>query len=117
MVEQYLFFLLEKKSNKDEFTESYVIAWSLFPRLLLDKEVEEELHFGYICLANTSCTLLSHNCFRFRYKINRNLIRFLLPRLKNKLHNFKAEISGRKHRVEKDRGKYMKEVYSRLYFK
>ena len=39
MVEQYLFFLLEKKSNKDEFTESYVIAWSLFPRLLLDKEV------------------------------------------------------------------------------
>ena len=86
------------------------------PRLLFDKEVEEELHFGYICSANTSCTLLSHNCFRFRYKSNRNLIRFL-PRPNNKLHNFKAEISGRKHRVEKGRGKYMKEFYSRLYFK
>ena len=115
MVEQYLLFLLEKKkrSNKDEFTEADLRNC---PRLLLDKEVEEELHFGYICLANTSCTLSSQNCFRFRYKSNRNLIRFL-PRPKNKLHNFKAEISGRKHRVEKDRGKYMKEFYSRLYFK
>ena len=84
------------------------------PRFLLDKEVEDELHFGYICLANTSCTLLSHNCFRFRYKSNRNLIRFL-PRPKNKLHNFKTEISGRKHRVEKDRRKYMKELFAVIF--
>ena len=115
MVEQYLLFLLyKKKSNKDKFTESCVIAQSLFPRFLLDEEVEEELHFGYICLANTSCTLLSHNCFRFRYKSNRNLIRFL-PRPKNKLHNFKTEISGRKHRVEKDRRKYMKELFAVIF--
>ena len=84
------------------------------PRFLLDKEVEDELHFGYICLANTSCTLLSHNCFRFRYKSNRNLIRFL-PRPNNKLHNFKTEISGRKHRVEKDRRKYMKELFAVIF--
>ena len=117
MVEQYLLFLLEKKKGiKTNLLRAAWLSKVNSPRFLLDKEVEDELHFGYICLANTSCTLLSHNCFRFRYKSNRNLIRFL-PRPKNKLHNFKTEISGRKHRVEKDRGKYMKEFYSRLYFK
>ena len=116
MVEQYLLFLPWKKVIKTNLLRAAWLPKVYSPRLLLDKEVEEELHFGYICLANTSCTLLSHNCFRFRYKSNRNLIRFL-PRPNNKLHNFKAEISGRKHRVEKGRGKYMKELYSRLYFK
>ena len=101
MVEQYLLFLQEKKVIKTNLLRAAWLPKVYSPRLLFDKEVEEELHFGYICLANTSCTLLSHNCFRFRYKSNRNLIRFL-PRPKNKLHNCKAEISGRKHRVEKD---------------
>ena len=112
----YLLFLLEKKVIKTNLLRATWLPRVYCPRLLLDKEVEEELHFGYICLANTSCTLSSQNCFRFRYKSNRNLIRFL-PRPENKLHNFETEISGRKHRVEKDRGKYMKEFYSRLYFK
>ena len=117
MVEQYLLFLQEKKVIKTNLLRAAWLPKVYSPRLLLDKEVEEELHFGYICLANTSCTLLSHNCFRFRYESNSNLIRFLPPCPKNKSYNFKAEISGRKHRVEKDRGKYMKEFYSRLYFK